>query len=157
MSTTFILWCSGFNKRRTCAHSYQNQLISWSNPNPNINFNLTSTLGQLPILPSPLMPDVDMKKTMSLVFWFKHILSFGRLCHAVVGWLVVGWSCSWIVAKRCVGASEAYSYYWTAVGNPIPEIQWYHFQPLAWHLGLIWDPVTNIDQQHNLTGYRRPT
>ena len=38
----------------------------------------------------------------------------------VVDWLVVAWP---------NGASKAYSYYGTLIGNPTPGIQWYNFRP----------------------------
>ena len=44
----------------------------------------------------------------------------------VVGWLVVGCHAR---ALWLNGASEAYSYYGTLIGNPTPGIQWYNFRP----------------------------
>jgi len=46
----------------------------------------------------------------------------------VVGWLVVGCHARALWPN---GASYAYSYYGTLIGNPTPGIQWYNFRPLG--------------------------
>ena len=48
-----------------------------------------------------------------------------RLCRDVVGWSV---GCH-ARALWPNGASYAYSYYGTLIGNPTPGIQWYNFRP----------------------------
>ena len=50
-----------------------------------------------------------------------------RLCRDVVGrWLVVGCHARALWPN---GASYAYSYYGTLIGNSTPGIQWYNFRP----------------------------
>ena len=66
------------------------------------------------------------------LYFSKRGAYWDRLCRDVVGrWSLVGWSlvgCH-VRALWPNGASYAYSYYGTLIGNPTPGIQWYNFRP----------------------------
>jgi len=67
---------------------------------------------------------------------------YDRSCRDVDDWLV-GRSPSKLWLN---GASEAYGYYWTLIGNPVPETRWHLFKPMSWLLTcdlspLFWDPL----------------
>ena len=71
------------------------------------------------------------------LYFSKRGAYWDRLCRDVVG--------SWLVGchARALwpnGASSAYSYYGTLIGNPTPGIQWYKFRPLGWPLTGEWAP-----------------
>ena len=71
------------------------------------------------------------------LYFSKRGAYWDRLCRDVVGRWLVGCHARALWPN---GASYAYSYYGTLIGNPTPGIQWYKFRPLGWPLTGEWAP-----------------